>query len=171
MNKLLRSFLYATLIIVSMAVAGHSQGQQDAASILVRVVGLDGAERSVTREDWAKLPRATVKAVDHSGVPATFEGVAARDLLKLVGAPLGHELRGQLLSVYVLAEASDGYKVVYALPEFDTDFTDGVILVADGKDGEALAAKEGPLRIVVPWEKRPARWIRELTALRLLQAR
>ena len=171
MHNLLRSFWYISLIIVSLAVAGHSQGQQDGARVLVRVVGLDGAERPVTQEDWAKLPRATVKAVDHSGVQATFEGVAARDLLKLVGAPLGHELRGQLLSLYVLAEASDGYKVVYALPEFDADFTDGVILVADRKDGEALPSKEGPLRIVVPWEKRPARWIRELTVLRLGQAR
>ena len=61
--------------------------------------------------------------------------------------------------------------MVYALPEFDADFTDGVILVADRKDGEALSAKEGPLRMVVPWEKRPARWIRELTVLRLGQAR
>jgi hypothetical protein len=41
----------------------------------------------------------------------------------------------------VLAEASDGYKAGYALPEFDVDFSDGVILVADGKNGEALTSK------------------------------
>jgi hypothetical protein len=70
-----------------------------------------------------------------------------------------------------LAEGADGYKVVYALPEFDTDFTDGLILIADRKDGELLPPKEGPLRMVVPWEKRQARWIRQLTVLRLGQAR
>jgi DMSO/TMAO reductase YedYZ molybdopterin-dependent catalytic subunit len=101
------------------------------------------------------------------GAQITFEGVPARELLKLAGAPLGHELRGQQLALYVLAEAADGYKVAYALPEFDPDFTDGVILVADRKNGEALPPKEGPLRMVVPWEKRQARWVRQLTVLRL----
>jgi DMSO/TMAO reductase YedYZ molybdopterin-dependent catalytic subunit len=171
MRKPLHSFMWVGLIMVGLAVAVDGQGQQDGAGALLRVVGSDGAERSVTREDWAKLPRATVKAIDHGGAQITFEGVPARELLKLAGAPLGHELRGQQLALYVLAEAADGYKVAYALPEFDPDFTDGLILVADRKNGEALPAKEGPLRMVVPWEKRQARWVRQLTVLRLGQAR
>ena len=36
-----------------------------------------------------------------------------------------------------------GYKALYALAEFDADFTDGVILVADRKNGEALGAQGG----------------------------
>ena len=111
-----------------------------------------------------------MKAVDHGGAQVTFEGVPARALLKLAGAPSGHELRGPRLSLYVLAEAADGYKALYALAEFDTDFTDAVILVADRKNGEVLGPKEGPLRVVVPWEKRQARWVRELIVLRLGQA-
>ena len=74
------------------------------------------------------------------------------------------------MSLYVVAEGADGYKVVYALPEFDPDFTDGLILIADRKNGEALPPKEGPLRMVVPWEKRQARWVRQLTVLRVGQA-
>lgn len=46
-------------------------------------------------------------------------------------------------------------------------FKDGPILVADKKDGKALATEEGPLRIVVPGEKRQARWTRQLVALKL----
>ena len=111
-----------------------------------------------------------MKAVDHGGAEVTFEGVPARDLLKLVGAPTGHDLRGEKLSLYVLAEASDGYQVVYALAEFDAGFTDGLILVADRKDGAALGPDEGPLRMVVPWEKRQARWVRWLRVLRVRMA-
>jgi DMSO/TMAO reductase YedYZ molybdopterin-dependent catalytic subunit len=138
--------------------------------LLLRLVGPGGDERSVTQEDWGKLPRTSVKAKDHGGDVVSFEGVPARELLKLVAAPSGHELRGQQLILYVVAEASDGYKVVYALPEFDPDFTDAVILIADRRNGEALPANEGPLRMVVPWEKRQARWVRQLTVLRLGRA-
>lgn len=165
-----RLFLSIGLIIFGLVVSGSGQGQQDRSAAPLRLVGLDGVQHQVTAEDWAKLPRTTVKAEDHGGAIATFEGVPGRELLKLVAAPFGHELRGQQLSLYVVAEAADGYKVVYALPEFDADFTDGLILIADRKNGEVLPAKEGPLRVVVPWEKRQARWIRQLTLLRLGQA-
>jgi hypothetical protein len=43
--------------------------------------------------------------------------------------------------------------------------TDHVILLADTKDGQPLPPREGPFRIVVPGEKRPARWVRQVTAL------
>ncbi len=138
--------------------------------MLLRLLGPNGGERSVTQEDWSKLPRTLVKAKDHGGDVVSFESVPARELLKLVAAPSGPELRGRQLTLYVVAEASDGYKVVYALPEFDPDFTDGVILIADRRNGEALPPEEGPLRMVVPWEKRQARWVRQLTGLRLGQA-
>ena len=170
MDNFLRSFLSTGLIILGLVIAGSGQGQQDGSAAVLRLVGLDGLPHQVTAEDWAKLPRTSVKAKDHGGAIVAFEGVPAHELLKIVAAPLGHELRGQQLSLYVVAEAADGYKVVYALPEFDPDFTDGVILIADRKNGEVLPSKEGPLRMVVPWEKRQARWTRQLTVLRLGQA-
>jgi DMSO/TMAO reductase YedYZ molybdopterin-dependent catalytic subunit len=163
-----RPFLSIALIIFGLVVSGSSQGQQDRSAL--RLVGLDGAAREVTPEEWGKLPRTTVKAKDHGGATVAFEGVAARELLKLVAAPLGPELRGQQLTVYIVAEGADGYKVVYAPAEFDSDFTDGLILIADRKDGELLPPKEGPLRMVVPWEKRQARWVRQLTVLRVGRA-
>lgn len=168
MHNFLRSSLSIALIIVGLAVSSSGQGQQDRSAL--RVVGLDGVAHEVTPEEWGKLPRTAVKAQDHGGATVTFEGVPARELLKLVAAPLGHELRGPQLTLYAVAEGADGYKVVYALPEFDTDFTDGLILIADRKDGELFPPKEGPLRMLVPWEKRQARWVRQLTVLRVGRA-
>lgn len=162
--------LLCFVFVISGLAGGAALAQQDRSAALLSVIGVDGTERRLTAEEWAKLPRATIKARDHSGAEATFEGVSARDVVGLAGAPLGQELRGPRLALYVVAEAADGYKVVYALPEFDDGLTDGPILVADRKDGAALGEKEGPLRIVVPWEKRQARWIRQLTVLRIRQA-
>jgi len=169
-HKSLRVCLSVALIITGLVASGLGWGEKDVAAVQLRVVGLVGAERIVTAEDWSKLPRASIEAKEHGGATVTFEGVPARELLKIVDAPLGGQLRGQQLLVYVVAEAADGYRVVYALPEFDAAFTEGLILIADRKNGAALPAKEGPLRVVVPWEMRAARWVRQLTVLRLRQA-
>ena len=134
------------------------------------VVGLDGSEMRITASQWAALPRESLDVIDHGGSPAHFEGVPGREVLKLVGAPLDQQLRGANLAVFVVAEAADGYRVVYSLAEFDSGFRDAIILVADKKNGKALATEEGPLRIVVPGEKRQGRWTRQLVALKLGKA-
>jgi len=170
LSNVLRPFLSAGLIILGLAPSVSGHGQQDLSAAQLRVTGMDGSQHLVAAEDWGKLPRTAVKAQDHGGAVVTFEGVPAREILKLVAAPLGHELRGQQLSLYVVAEGADGYKVVYALPEFDAAFTDGLILIADRKNAEALPPQEGPLRLVVPWEKRQARWVKQLTVLTLARA-
>jgi|GraSoiStandDraft_41_1057321.scaffolds.fasta_scaffold3806610_2 hypothetical protein len=55
------------------------------------------------------------------------------------------QLRGSQLKLYLLVAALDGYRAVFALPEFDPDFTDQVILLADlrahGRFGSSFPAK------------------------------
>ena len=143
----------------------------DPGAAMLSVFAMNGAELRITTDKWAALPRKSVDVIDHSGSPAHFEGVSGREVLKLAGAPLDKALRGANLAVFVVAEAADGYRVVYSLAEFDSRFKDAPILVADKKDGKALAAEEGPLRIVVPGEKRQGRWTRQLVALKLGIAR
>ena len=116
---------------------------------VLRAVAADGSQYPISAQAWAKLPRSTVQAVDHDGKEVAFEGVAVHEVLKLLNAPLGKDLRGKNLVLYVLAEAADGYRAVYALAELDADFTDRIILIADRRNGQPLAEKEGPLRIVV----------------------
>ena len=62
----------------------------------------------------------------------------------------------------VVIEAVDGYRVVFSLAELDPALTDRIILVADSKDGQPLPSREGPFRIIVPGEKIPARWVRQV---------
>ena len=89
-------------------------------------------------------------------------------LLTMAGIQLGDKLRGPRLAEALLVEAADGYKVVFALAEIDPAFATREIIVADKRDGKPLDAKEGPLRIVVPGDKRPARWIRQITAMKVV---
>lgn len=70
----------------------------------------------------------------------------------------------------VLVDARDDYRVAFALTEFDPAFTDREILLADRVDGRPLDESTGPWQIVVPGEKRHARWVRMVKTVRVLDA-
>jgi len=87
------------------------------------------------------------------------------------GVGFGETLRGKRLASCLLVEAADGYRVVIALPEIDAAFTDKQIVLAFLKDGKPLDDKDGPYRIVMPDEKRMARWVKQVTALKIVNVR
>jgi hypothetical protein len=121
------------------------------------------------------LARADIEALPHvkattsaSGESATFEGVALEAALEKAGVAFGQTLKGKRLASCLLVEAADGYTVVIALPEIDPAFTDKEFVLAFLKDGKPLDEKEGPYRIVIPDEKRMARWVRQVTTLKIV---
>jgi hypothetical protein len=162
------------ILVLALASPSFSSAQQNAntaPSATLRITGEVGHSLVLHPADLLTLRRQTVDVSDEKGVGALYEGVSVAELLKRAGVPLGKQLRGSRLKLYVVVSASDGYRVVFGLPEFDPDFTERVILLADRRDGRALSASEGPFRIVVPDEKRHARWVREVIALDIQQAR
>lgn len=112
--------------------------------------------------DLKAMEQVTYTANDREGTENRFKGVPLVELLRKAGVTTGRELRGENLVKYVLVSAADGYEVLYALPEIDPDFTDQVIFLALEKNDAALPASEGPFRMIVPNDKRPARWVREV---------
>jgi DMSO/TMAO reductase YedYZ molybdopterin-dependent catalytic subunit len=101
-------------------------------------------------DDLAKLPRRSVQAKDHDGKGTAFEGIDLGEVLKLAGVKFGGHLKGKELALFLVVDAADGYRAVFALPELDHAFTDRIILLADRRDGKSLADKVGPVRIVIP---------------------
>jgi hypothetical protein len=104
------------------------------------------------------------------GATTTFEGVALKAILEKAGVGFSEPLKGKRLALCLLVEAADGYRVVIALPEIDPAFTDKQFVLAFLKDGKPLDDddKEGPYRIVIPDEKRMARWVRQVTKLKIV---
>ncbi len=123
-----------------------------------------------TSEQLSKLPHHSVQVNEH-GKTVSYDGVLMHDVLSQAGAPLDAKLKGPALSCYVLATAKDGYQVVYSLAEFDPAFTDAQVLIADKADGQPLPATQGPWRIVVPQDKKPARSLRMLQSIQVVQLR
>jgi hypothetical protein len=156
------------------ALPSFSPGQQSANTTpgaTLRITGEVGHPLLLHEMDLLTLKRQTVEVSDEKGKRTRYEGVPVAELLRRARVSLGSQLRGPWLKLYVVVAAADGYHAVFALAEFDPDFTDRVILLADRRDGRSLSASEGPFRIVIPDEKRHARWVRQAMALDVQQAR
>ena len=63
------------------------------------------------------------------------------------------------------AGARDGYRVVFSLGELDPATGGRRVFVVDRCDGKPLDADVGPLRLLVPEDARPARWVRQLQSI------
>jgi len=79
----------------------------------------------------------------HGGKEASLESVELGEVLKLAGVKFCEALRGKRLALFLVVDASDGYRTLFVFPELDHTFTDRVILFADRRDGKALSTVEG----------------------------
>ncbi|HKM67950.1 MAG TPA: molybdopterin-dependent oxidoreductase [Candidatus Acidoferrum sp.] len=166
-----------TLLIVAVLAAQFLStsskvlAQTTAGNAELRVGGAVSTPLVLTVADLKKMPRKTMSVVNpHDKKTEVYEGVLLEELLKRAGAPLGEQLRGASLAMYVLAEAEDGYRVAFSLAELDSGIADSEMIVADTMDGAPLGPKVGPFRIVAPHEKRPARWVRILKSITVIRA-
>lgn len=136
----------------------------------IEITGAVAKPLTLTRNDLTNMPRASVKTKSY-GLEVNYEGVWLHELLKQAGAPSGTDLRGKALASYVLAEAKDGYQVLFTLAEIDPVFTENQVLLADQADGKPLVGVQGPFRLVAPKDKRGARSVRMLIRLDVVQLR
>jgi hypothetical protein len=123
---------------------------------------------TLSAADFKSMPHIAVTIHNsHTNADESYSGIRLADILAKLKAPLGNELRGPALASYVVATGSDGYKAVLALAEVDPSFHPGEVIVADAMDGKALDAHNGPLKLVVTEDKRPARSVRNLVSVEL----
>jgi hypothetical protein len=132
------------------------------------VITAGGKSVGFTVATLAALPHKTVTLYnEHAKATQTYSGVELIDLLKPLG--VAEKPHGKSLALYVEAAGSDGCHVIYSIGEVTPDVHDGTVLVADTMDGKPLGAT-GPLQLVATGEKRPARWERNLVAIRVRTA-
>jgi len=158
MNRLFRLSSTLTFFIVASTLL---QCQQ-------LIVQTDAGKQSLSRADLEALPHVKVTASEHGSAPVSFEGITLKSLLEKAGITFGESMKGKRLTNCLLVEAADGYRAVIALPELDPAFTDKQTVLAFLRDGKPLSEKEGPYRIVIPEEKRMARWVRQVITLKIV---
>jgi DMSO/TMAO reductase YedYZ molybdopterin-dependent catalytic subunit len=119
-------------------------------------------------EQLRKLPIAQVKVRDHDGSEVEYAGVTVEELLRRAGAPMGEKSRGPAVAKAVVVRASDNYRAVFSLAELDSSMNPHPALLAWLRNGAPLPASQGPLRLVVPADKRQTRWVRQVLTIEVL---
>lgn len=148
------------------ALEAIAQGDRAAPQLIV--TGAVGQKLTLSASELADMPHQSLQVVNgHTGQTETYAGVPLTEILSRAGIPHGHDLRGNALAIVVIAEGADGYRVAFAMAELDAGIGNAQALVADQLNGTSLDAKQGPLRLVVPRDKRPARSVRNLKFLRI----
>jgi DMSO/TMAO reductase YedYZ molybdopterin-dependent catalytic subunit len=138
------------------AQAGPASVPRASAQGVLTVVGPAGQQITLSPADIAALPRVEVGAEMH-GTRHVFRGVVLTSLLERVGAPSGASLRGAELTHIVLVSARDGYRVALSLAETDAAVRAARVIVADEMDGAPIPEADGPFRLVVEGDLKPAR--------------
>ena len=163
-----RHLVTITLAVVSVALANVAAQDRLHSGTLV-VVADPSKPLTLKLADLATMPRTSITVKQPDGRGVTHEGVLLAQLLKRVGAPLGKALRGDAMATYVIASATDGYRVIFSLAELDPEFTASEIMVVDRTNRQPLLADQGPIRIVAPKDLAGARSIRMLERIEVVR--
>ena len=168
-NPVVQVSVFAAILLSAVAAL---RAQTATPKATLNIAGAVSTPLTVSAGDLKAMPRKKLTVTNpHNKKTEAYEGVPLEELLRKAGVPSGEQLRGPAMATYVIAEAEDGYRVVFALAELDPGILDSEIIVADTMDGSPLGAKEGPFKIVAPHEKRPARWVRMLKSVTVVNAK
>lgn len=140
------------------------------ATATLKVVDTAGTAHEVDlRTPFAKST--VVAAKNKDGSTTNHDAIPLAVVLAAAGLPSGEALRGKPIGWTVFAKARDGYRAAFALAELDAGIGGKAVWLAACRDGAPLDADVGPLRLLVPDDQRPARAIRQLEELHVLDDR
>lgn len=155
-----RSVLIAAVVASLVGAAGPALAQS------VTLKGPDG-QVEMTAAQIAALPRVKV-AFDAHGRKHAYEGPLLIDVLAKVGAPTGKDLHGVEMSNAIIVKGADGYQVAFGLAEADPNTRPNRMILADREDGKPMDAKEGPFKLVVEGDLRPARSAKMVSVIEVI---
>ncbi len=157
-----RIYLIASVFIGCVLIGLQSNAQ----TITISGVGIQPLV--LTKSMFQEMKQAVVMAKAHDEKVHRYSGVTIADLLTKAGIILGDTAKRKTIVSCLVVTAADNYKAIYALPEVDPLFANRTIIVADRADKKPLPEDVGPFQIIVPGEKKHARWVRQVTALEVV---
>ncbi|HLA63964.1 MAG TPA: hypothetical protein VK610_06030 [Rhodothermales bacterium] len=145
-----------------------ASGARSVAAQTLTVVRVDGDSLVLGADALAALPVASARVRVHDGPERTYAGPRLADVLIAAGVRVD-SLRGAGLARVAVVEASDGYRVAFALGELAPGLGGSPALLALTVDGAPLG-DDGPLRLVIEGDGRAARWARNVVRVRIVEA-
>lgn len=124
-----------------------------------------------TKAMFADLKPVVIMAKAHDEKVHRYTGVALADVLAKAGIGLGDSVKKKIITSYIIVTAADNYKAIYTLPEIDPVFANRTIILANKVDKKPLPEGYAPYQIIVPGEKKHARWMRQVTSIQLVRVK
>jgi hypothetical protein len=146
-------------------------GEMHAAKVRSTTLTITLGDKTLTLKprDLADYPHQNVTVINgHTKVSETYSGVPISAILAKLGLPFEKANEHTLLKTYLLAEGTDGYKVLVSVYETLAGIrqTDAIVadaIVTDGESGPLQ--KDGLFKLVTPGDTRPQRWVQNLKSL------
>lgn len=142
--------------------AGHQRASVPGRAPSPISVPLDAPSRATLQRHPVPVPG--------DGRTLQCEGVALSALLQVSGAMPDTPLDTAHLDRYVLVSARTGERAVFSLGELDPTLGTRAVYLLDRCDGAPLDDDDGPLRLLVADDTRPARSLRQIDAITVVAA-
>jgi hypothetical protein len=152
------------------AADGMEMAKPAAAMSTSLTVTVNGKPTKFSVVELKAMPQKTVKVHnEHTNVDETYSGVELADVLAKCGFVVGKTAHQEITRGYIKAEGTDKYWTIYSAIEVEPSEHSGDVIVATSINGKSLGA-DGALKLISTDDKKPQRWVRNLTAIALRTA-
>jgi hypothetical protein len=131
---------------------------------------VDGKATTLSVAELQAMPQKTVTVHnEHTKADESYAGVLLGDLLAKYGFPVDKTTHRKMLRSYLVAEGTDKYWVLYSVTEIEGSEHNGEVIVATSMGGKPLG-EDGQFKLVDSGDKKPERWVRNLSAISVKSA-
>jgi hypothetical protein len=149
-----------------MAERPHTPAQPSTSLMLT----LDGKATTLSISDVSAMPQTTITVHnEHTKTDETYSGVLLGALLARYGLPVDKTTHQKMLRSYLVAEGTDKYWVLYSVTEIEGSEHNGAVIVATSMGGKPLS-EDGRFKLIDSEDKKPQRWVRNLSAITVKSA-
>jgi len=133
-------------------------------------ITVDGKATKFSVADLQAMPQTTVMVHnEHTKVDESYTGVLLGDLLAKSGFPVDKATQRKMLRSYLMAEGTDKYQVLYSVTEIEPSEHSSDVIVAISMGGKPLG-NDGQLKLIDSGDKKPQRWVRNLSSITVKSA-
>jgi hypothetical protein len=144
----------------------HARAKAALSTTLTLVI--EGKATTLSVAELQAMPQKTVTVHNpHTKMDESYSGVELSDLLAKYGAALDKTTQRRILRSYLQVEGTDHYFVLYSAAEVEGEIHNGDVIVATGMNGSALG-EDGAIKLVASGDKKPMRWVRNVTKITLV---
>ena len=134
---------------------------------LFRIAGAVAQPRTWSVAQVKREVPASVRTVTYTlkGKRHTARVVSLWALLMAAQPHLNPHIKHHLLQFVAAVQGQDGYTADFTFGELSLDFGHRAVWVALDEDGKPFTGDSGPVQILVPEDKKPARWVHAVRAI------